>query len=210
MKYARIIAEVYGRAWALPEATLLVMRDLLIQRVIGGAEWSAEEIRERIDASNEKNGYAPRAREEARYLFADGTAASEWDDMPMRAASGKRNAAAPGSVAVIPIVGIVSNRMSMMGDLSGSGGASAQKITLQFRQALEDGNCKAIVFDVDSPGGSVEGVAELASEIFAARKVKPITAVFNAMGCSAAYWLASAASEVVCTPSGQCGSIGVY
>ena len=165
MKYARIIAEVYGRAWALPEATLLVMRDLLIQRVIGGAEWSAEEIRERIDASNEKNGYAPRAREEARYLFADGTAASEWDDMPMRAASGKRNAAAPGSVAVIPIVGIVSNRMSMMGDLSGSGGASAQKITLQFRQALEDGNCKAIVFDVDSPGGSVEGVAELASEI---------------------------------------------
>jgi signal peptide peptidase SppA len=51
---------------------------------------------------------------------------------------------------------------------------------------------------------------ELAQEIFEARQRKPIIAVCNAMACSAAYWLASAASEVICTPSGQCGSIGVY
>ena len=108
------------------------------------------------------------------------------------------------------MTGIISHRASMMSEISGSGGGSIQSLTAQFRQALADTNCKAIVFDVDSPGGSVEGVVELAQEIYNARKQKPITAVCNAMACSAAYWLASAASEVVCTPSGQCGSIGVY
>jgi signal peptide peptidase SppA len=108
------------------------------------------------------------------------------------------------------MTGIISHRMSMMSEISGSGGGSTQALTAQFRQALNDDNCKAIVFDVDSPGGSVEGVVELAREIYEGRKVKPITAVFNATGCSAAYWLASAASDLVCTPSGQCGSIGVY
>jgi signal peptide peptidase SppA len=71
-------------------------------------------------------------------------------------------------------------------------------------------DCKAIVLDVDSPGGSVDGVPEFADEIYDARSKKPVIAVCNSMACSAAYWLASAASEVVCTPSGQCGSIGVY
>ena len=66
------------------------------------------------------------------------------------------------------------------------------------------------MFDVDSPGGSVAGITELASEIYNSRGKKPTTAVVNSMACSAAYWLASAAKEVVCTPSGQAGSIGVY
>jgi signal peptide peptidase SppA len=128
----------------------------------------------------------------------------------MQAANGKRNSAGPGSVAVIPIRGIISQRMNMMSEISGAGGTSTEKLTTQFRQALEDGNCKAIVFDVDSPGGSVAGITELASEIYNSRGKKPITAVVNSMACSAAYWLASAAKEVVCTPSGQAGSIGVY
>jgi len=75
---------------------------------------------------------------------------------------------------------------------------------------MQDARVKAIIFDVDSPGGSVEGVTELASEIYNARKKKPSIAVANAQAASAAYWLASAAGELVVTPSGQVGSIGVY
>lgn len=203
MKYARIVAEFYSRAWAIREETLLAMQELLRLQAFECVKWNAEEIRARIADANAKNGYVQHDRGAARFVAFD-------QELEMEAASGKRNAATQGSVAVIPIIGIISHRMNMMDDISGPGGTSVQKLTAQFRQALGDGNCKAIVFDVDSPGGSVEGVPELGAEIFEARNQKPITAVFNSMGCSAAYWLASAAGEVVCTPSGQCGSIGVY
>lgn len=218
MKYSRIVAEFYSLAWALRIETLQGMRELIRQHAFESVRWSAGEIRERIAAANAANGYTPHDRGEARFVTADsfveGTSPGSSPEMmratAMEAANGSRNSAPAGSVAVIPIVGIVAHRMNMMGDISGPGGASIQKLTAQFRQALGDGNCKAIVFDVDSPGGSVEGVMELATEIFNARKQKSIVAVCNSMACSAAYWLASAAGELVCTPSGQCGSIGVY
>lgn len=202
MKYSRIVAEFYRRVWVIREETLVAMEGLLRQQA-SGTKWTPEEIRERIAAANAASGYLGHECFEARFLAFDD------EPMPMLAA-GKRNAAKPGSVAVIPMTGIISHRASMMSEISGGGGGSVQNLTAQFRQALADTNCKAIVFDVDSPGGSVEGVVELAQEIYNARKQKPITAVCNAMACSAAYWLASAASELVCTPSGQCGSIGVF
>jgi signal peptide peptidase SppA len=66
------------------------------------------------------------------------------------------------------------------------------------------------VLDIHSPGGSTFGVQELAAEIFAARGVKPVIAQVNSQCASAAYWLASQADEIVVTPSGEAGSIGVY
>jgi signal peptide peptidase SppA len=116
----------------------------------------------------------------------------------------------PGMVALIPIYGVVSHRMNMMNEISGGGGTSIEKLTATFRQALNDPNVKAIVFDVDSPGGAVDGVPELADEIRAARGQKKIVAVANTMAASAAYWLASAADELIVTPSGAVGSIGVW
>jgi signal peptide peptidase SppA len=207
MNYSRVIAEFYGQIWAIREETLIAMQDLLRHQA-AGIKWTPEEIRERIAAANAASGFQGHEGT-ARFVAQD-----KFDDaqesLPMVAAGGKRNAAGPGSVAVIPMIGTISHRMSMMSEVSGGGGGSTQALTAQFRQALNDTNCKAIVFDVDSPGGSVEGVIELAQEIFNARKQKPITAVCNSMAASAAYWLASAASEVVCTPSGLCGSIGVF
>lgn len=116
----------------------------------------------------------------------------------------------PGSVALIPVQGIISHRAPMMSDISGPGGTSTEKIAAQFRQAMADPGCKAIVFDVDSPGGSVDGVPELVEEIRAGRKDKKSVAVANTFAASAAYWIASAAGELVCAPSGQVGSIGVF
>lgn len=208
MKYSRIVTEFYGRAWAIREETLTAMHALIHEHAFELLKLSQDEIRERIDASNAANGYVPHDRGEARFV-ATGDRFPPGGLVAMEA-GGKRNSAPSGSVAVIPITGIISHRMNMMGSISGPGGTSTQKLTGQFRQALEDGNCKAIVFDVDSPGGSVEGVTELASEIYNARRQKPITAVSNSMACSAAYWIGSAAETFVVTPSGQCGSIGVF
>ena len=70
---------------------------------------------------------------------------------------------------------------------------------------------KSIVLDVDSPGGDVDGVDELATEIYNARKQKKITAVSNCLArVGLAYYLASQASELAVSPSSLTGSIGVY
>lgn len=113
-----------------------------------------------------------------------------------------------GSVAVIPIYGVISQRMNLMSDISG--GTSIEQLTAAYRSALNDPGVSAIVFDVDSPGGAVEGVPELAAEILAGRKTKKTVAVANSFAASAAYWLAASAGEIVVTPSGAVGSIGVF
>lgn len=112
------------------------------------------------------------------------------------------------NVAVIPVYGPISPRMSMMA--RSSGGTSAETIRDSFREALADADVDGIVFDVDSPGGVVEGIDELAAEIRAGRGQKPIAAVANHVAASAAYWIASAADEFVATPSATVGSIGVF
>lgn len=124
------------------------------------------------------------------------------------AASKRPSPRTPGNVAVIPIYGSICYRSSLISDYSG--GTSVQGLTKQFRSALADDTVKAIVFDVDSPGGDVDGIQEFSDEIFAARGPKRIVAVANTLAASAAYWLASAADELVVTPSGMVGSIGVF
>lgn len=113
-----------------------------------------------------------------------------------------------GTVAVVPLYGPIAHRGSLWSMYFG--GAAVEDITQQLRQAVNDPVVKAIVMDVDSPGGDVEGIDELASEIYQARKQKPITAVSNSLCASAAYYLASQASELLVSPSSLTGSIGVY
>lgn len=115
-----------------------------------------------------------------------------------------------GSVAILPLRGVISNRMAMLDDVSGGGGTSSESFGRSFNAALNDPSVKAIVIDTDSPGGAVSGTDELSSMIFNARGTKPIVAHVNANAASAAYWIATAADEIVVTPSGQVGSIGVY
>lgn len=115
-----------------------------------------------------------------------------------------------GAVAVLPLHGVISPRARLVEDVSTDPGTSVDSFQRQFRGALADPEVKAIILDVNSPGGNVYGVPEMSAEIFAARGDKPIIAHVDAMAASAAYWLASAADEVVVTPSGEVGSIGVY
>jgi signal peptide peptidase SppA len=79
-----------------------------------------------------------------------------------------------------------------------------------LRQALADDTVSQILIDIDSPGGSVYGVAELADEIAAARAQKPVVAIANSLAASAAYWLGAQADELYVTPGGEVGSIGVW
>lgn len=123
------------------------------------------------------------------------------------ASNGPRNGSQGGSVAVIPIYGVLTKRAGLMSEMSGA--TSLEQLTADFRGALADPEVGAIVFDVDSPGGSVDGVTEMAAEIRAARGQKPMLAVANTSMASAAYWLASQADQLIATPSAAVGSIGI-
>jgi signal peptide peptidase SppA len=122
------------------------------------------------------------------------------------AAASRMAGGQPGSVAVIPVRGVISHH----GGGWWSDGSSVDGLASAFRSAINDPSVSAVVLDIDSPGGSVGGVPELAAEIYRARGKKPIVALANSLMASAAYWLGSAAGELVCVPSGSVGSVGVY
>ena len=133
-----------------------------------------------------------------RALAARGNLAS-----PSRRASPR----APARTAIIRVVGPIEQRAGIL-EFFGIG-TSCASIAGSLRSAIVDPEIDRIVLDIDSPGGSVFGLAELAAEIRSARAVKPVVGVANSMAASAAYWIGSACSELYCTPSGQVGSIGV-
>jgi signal peptide peptidase SppA len=78
-----------------------------------------------------------------------------------------------------------------------------------IKRGLADPSVRTIDLVVDSPGGSVLGLPETADVIHAANRVKPVRAFVTGIAASAAYWLASQASTIVLTPSGEVGSVGV-
>ena len=90
-----------------------------------------------------------------------------------------------------------------------SGGTSTDRVEAAFQQAIVDPGIGAVILDIDSPGGSVSGVQELWDTIFEVRGQKPVVAVADTLAASAAYWIATAADEIVVSTSSEVGSIGV-
>jgi capsid assembly protease len=113
-----------------------------------------------------------------------------------------------GPVAVIPIYGVIAPRANLMTEMSG--GTSLQAFSAELSGAVNAPDVSAILLDVQSPGGSTALVPETAARIREAKARKPVVAVANTDAFSAAYWLASQASELVVTESGMVGSIGTY
>lgn len=111
-----------------------------------------------------------------------------------------------GAIAVIPVHGAIVQRASQINICDG--GTSTQQISAALADASADDTVSQILLDIDSPGGSVYGVQELAAEIQQAKK--PVIAVANSLAASAAYWIGCAATEFYVTPGGEVGSIGVW
>ena len=121
-------------------------------------------------------------------------------------APARSNARSAGGIAVIPVYGTIVQRANQL-ELC-EGGTSTQQISAALADANADPSVAQILLDIDSPGGSVYGVQELAAEISAS--AKPVVAVANSLAASAAYWIGAAASEFHVTPGGEVGSIGVW
>lgn len=143
------------------------------------------------------------------HLRASGERFTE-DEVRERIGAGpaRRNAERKGSIAVLPLYGVIAPKATLMSDVSG--GTSLDRFRAAFSQLLADPSVDQILIDVDSPGGSVELVPEMAADLRAARGKKPMVAIANTLMASAAYHIASQADEIVITPSGELGSIGVF
>ena len=181
MKRELLVAEFLSTPWALMPERLAAFAGIMQRWQAGGK--AAPEVMASIEA--DKEIVAARKQDAAR------------------AGQGQ-------NIAVLPLYGVVTQRGSMADDVSGPGAASTQKFTAALRQALQDPSVGGILIDIDSPGGSVYGVDELASEIMSARAQKPIIGLANSLAASAAYWVGAACSELYVTPGGEVGSIGVW
>ncbi len=114
----------------------------------------------------------------------------------------------PDGIGVIQIHGTLVHRTGAL--LSASSGLlTYNKIRAQFAEGLNDDSVTSILLDIDSFGGEVSGVFDLADDIYQARGTKPIYAIADENAYSAAYALASAADKVYLPRTGGVGSIGV-
>lgn len=113
----------------------------------------------------------------------------------------------PRGTAIVPIVGELVNRGAYLG--ASSGLVSYEGIRQQLKNAANDPAVRAIVLDIDSPGGMVAGCAETAAMVRDISKTKAVVACANSDTCSAAYAIASGANAIVATESSRVGSIGV-
>ena len=114
-----------------------------------------------------------------------------------------------GDTAIIPIHGVILKKKVMMEGLSGL--VPVLDVEATFQEAMADSNISRVILDVDSPGGTVEGLMELSDLIYESRgKGKEIISYANGSMCSAAYWLGSSADKVYGYATSHVGSIGVY
>lgn len=114
-------------------------------------------------------------------------------------------AAGGKSIALMRCTGLMMKQQSSMG------GTSTIQLRREIRTASMDPDVAGILLAIDSPGGTVAGQVDLANEVKAATRRKPVWAHIEDLGASAAYWLASQAERVTANaPTALIGSIGTY
>jgi signal peptide peptidase SppA len=114
----------------------------------------------------------------------------------------------PGGVAVIPLMGVMAPRMNMLTAVSG--GASAELLARDLKAARADPAVRAVLLQVDSPGGAVAGTQSAAAALLALRGVKPTATLVEGTMASAAVWVGSAADRSYLSSGVDvAGSIGV-
>lgn len=110
-------------------------------------------------------------------------------------------------VATVDVFGVLQHRGGVQADSSYVLGYD--RIAQQLATAMDDPAVKAILLQMDSPGGEVSGAFALAQQIREMSATKPIRAVVSDLSASAAYLLASAANDIAISDTGLAGSIGV-
>lgn len=108
--------------------------------------------------------------------------------------------------AIIPVHGILGKHLSMMEMVSG--GCDLENVNRMICEAECDSSITRIIYDFRTPGGDVVGVPETGRKIL--NSSKETIGFFDSECASGGMWLASQCQKLYGTPSGRCGSIGVW
>ena len=112
-------------------------------------------------------------------------------------------------VAIVEVSGIIQQKEDIFTRYFGD--TSTEQLKRKIQSYLANDKVERIVLKIDSPGGTVPGVMELANFIYESREEKEIIAFVNPLAASAAYWIASACNKVYhAEDTSSLGSIGVY
>ncbi len=114
------------------------------------------------------------------------------------------------TIALIHGSGLIERGAGSANPLTGSRVMAATEITRAFRAAVRDQTVRAILFRVDSPGGSVVASELIWREVvFARERGKPVVVSMGDVAGSGGYYVAAAADKIVAEPATLTGSIGV-
>ena len=116
-----------------------------------------------------------------------------------------------GRCLVVPVRGVIARYNPWFARFIGVNGTTVESLAKAITDAANNSQVKTIVLDIDSPGGQLNGINELANMIYQIRTQgkKRVVAYVGGDGLSGAYWLASACSEIVIDATARLGSIGV-
>ena len=180
-----IMTYLQDELWLLSEPVLTRLVEI-VDRHAGGQKLQAEEI--------------------ANLLEVQGRAAGAKGDQPRP----PEDYRIEGSTAVIPIRGVIAKYASQVNHVSQPTGTSIETIQHDLARALEDPKARDILLKIESPGGSLSGIANLAAAIREASVEKPVIAYADDVAASAAYWIGAQAQRFYASPTAAVGSIGIY
>lgn len=168
------------------------------------ALWPAELLQEPCWAME------PKAFQALARQIADGLKAAR-SAGPLAALPRQRTLEVLDGTARISVKGALMKSVPRYFDWLGVAATAYPDIEADLQEALEDPHVSRILLDIDSPGGSSNGIKRVADAIFAAaRGKKPVVARIEDLAASAAYWIGSQATEISAAPMALVGSIGAY
>ena len=112
--------------------------------------------------------------------------------------------------AHIPVAGVIMKEVPCMFAFLDIAATSTEWTRFALREAVQDPDVSSIMLDIDSPGGTISGTAQLAEEVRAAGQEKPVHAHADDLIASAAYWIGAQANRLTAFETSDVGSIGVY
>jgi capsid assembly protease len=126
-------------------------------------------------------------------------------DIGLDRTAAKKHYSVTGGVAQIPVNGTLVHKSGYIGSQSGIMGYDGLNYLID--SANSDPEVRAILLDVDSPGGEVSGVETTVQKVKSS--IKPVYAHANETAASAAYWIASSAKQLYLSNTASVGSVGV-
>jgi protease-4 len=141
----------------------------------------------------------------------DGAKLVDFDDYAAQSRR-TRAAGAGATIGVISVEGdIMTGKGGARGPFGGDSTIRSDDVENAFQAAIDDGDVKAIVFRVSSPGGSDTASEQILSAVRAAKAAgKPVVVSMGTYAASGGYWISSEASRIVAEPTTLTGSIGVF